>query len=84
MDFVRIKKEYMDFARIKKENVMPTFIRIAVGNQIVVDGAPINTPLTILLTTQTGEVTDQFVLVNETKTIKPKKKIYMLPKGEEK
>lgn len=68
----------MDFVCIKKENVQPTFMEVEIAGQIITKKIPVNIPLKVIFSTQTGELTHECVLFINKKLIEGKRKIFQL------
>jgi len=68
----------LNFICIKKENLKPEFMEIVVAGQTITNKIPVNIPLKIVFTSSSGELVQEYVLTINKKSLKQKKKIYLL------
>lgn len=73
----------MDFVCIEKQidNVQPTFMEIEVSGQTITQKIPVNIPLRIIFTGQTGQLTHECILFINKKPITGRKKVYQIEEG---
>jgi hypothetical protein len=73
----------LNFICIEKENIQPTFMEVIIAGQIITQKVPVNVPLKIIFTTQTGELTHECILSINKKMVEGRRKIYLLENKKE-
>ena len=72
----------MSFICIKKENLKSEFMELVIAGKTITEKIPVSVPLKIVFTSSSGELVQECVLTINKKSLKQKKKIYLLEQGE--
>lgn len=72
----------MSFICIKKENLKSEFMELVIAGKTITEKIPVSVPLKIVFTSSSGELVQECVLAINKKSLKQKKKVYLLGQGE--
>ena len=71
----------MSFTCIKKENLKAEFIELVIDGKTITKKIPVSVPLKMVFTSSNGELVQECILSINKKSLKQKRKIYLLEQG---